>query len=103
MFKRLRLAGSAEKCNWLKDELNFDVAIDYKTKNIDDALREATPNGIDVYFDNVGGELSAIVMAQMNEFGRVAVCGSISTYNLKTTKSEMKFYLKFLNFPKKIQ
>lgn len=86
------LAGSAEKCDWLKDELNFDVAIDYKNENIDEALREATPNGIDVYFDNVGGELSAIVMSQMNEFGRVAVCGSISTYNLKTTKSKFGFF-----------
>lgn len=83
------LAGNAKKCRWLEDELNFDCAIDYKSENIDEALRSSAPHGIDMYFDNVGGELSSIVMSHMNEFGRVAVCGSISTYNLKTTKSKV--------------
>lgn len=81
------LAGNAEKCCWLKEELNFDAAIDYKNENIEETLQKLTPNGIDVYFDNVGGELSSIVMSQMNNFGRVAVCGAISTYNLKTNRS----------------
>lgn len=90
------LTGSAEKCQWLKDELNFDVAIDYKKENIEEALKEATPNGIDIYFDNVGGELSYIVMSQMNEFGRVSVCGSISTYNLKATMSKCRIELFWL-------
>lgn len=82
------LAGTAEKCDWLKNELNFDVAINYKTENIEEALKAATPNGIDVFFDNVGGEISALIMSQMNDFGRVALCGSISTYNSKTIKGK---------------
>lgn len=77
------IAGSAEKCKWLKDELNFDAAINYKEESIRDAIKIAAPDGIDVYFDNVGGEISSIVMSEMKTFGRVAVCGSISTYNLK--------------------
>ncbi|XP_055297766.1 prostaglandin reductase 1-like [Sitodiplosis mosellana] len=81
------VAGSAEKCRWLKEELNFDAAIDYKNENIEEALQRLAPNGIDVYFDNVGGELSSIVMSQMNEFGRVALCGAISTYNLKSDRT----------------
>lgn len=84
------LAGSGEKCRWLKEELNFDAAIDYKNENIEEALQNVAPNGIDVYFDNVGGELSSIVMSQMNDFGRVALCGAISTYNLKTNRSEAR-------------
>lgn len=83
------LAGSAEKCQWLENVLSFDAAINYKTQNIEAALKEAAPNGIDIYYDNVGGEISSTVMAQMNEFGRVSLCGSISTYNLKTTKSKL--------------
>lgn len=82
------LAGTAEKCDWLTNELNFGIAINYKTENVDEALKAAAPNGIDVYFDNVGGEISALVMSQMNDFGRVALCGSISTYNSKTTKGK---------------
>lgn len=82
------LAGSAKKCQWLTNELNFDAAIDYKHENIDVALKKIAPNGIDMYFDNVGGDLSYSVMSHMNEFGRVAACGSISTYNLKSTKSK---------------
>lgn len=78
------IAGSDAKCQWLKEELNFDGAINYKKDNIAEYLKEIVPNGIDVYFDNVGGDLSSIVMRQMNEFGRVAVCGSISTYNSKS-------------------
>lgn len=84
------LAGNGEKCRWLREELNFDATIDYKSENVEEALQKLTPNGIDCYFDNVGGELSSIVMSQMNDFGRVAMCGSISTYNLKTNRSKTK-------------
>lgn len=84
------LSGSDSKCNWLTNELNFDAAIDYKHDNIDVALKKLAPNGIDVYFDNVGGELSYSVMSHMNEFGRVAACGSISTYNLKSKSMFLK-------------
>lgn len=77
------LAGSDEKCDWLTGELGFDKAINYKAGNVRAALKAAAPNGIDCYFDNVGGELSSIVINQMNLFGRISVCGSISSYNLE--------------------
>lgn len=74
-------AGSDGKCKWLEDELGFDKAINYKVGDMAKALKEAAPNGIDCYFDNVGGELSSIIIHQMNMFGRISVCGTISTYN----------------------
>ncbi|XP_076235629.1 prostaglandin reductase 1 [Calliopsis andreniformis] len=75
------IAGSDEKCKWLINELGFDAAINYKTENIRAALKKAAPKGVDCYFDNVGGEVSSIVMYQMNHGGRISVCGSISSYN----------------------
>lgn len=80
------ITGSEEKCQWLKDDLGFDAAINYKCENVGDALKLVASSGVDMYFDNVGGELSSTVMENMNQFGRVAVCGSISTYNSKTPK-----------------
>lgn len=76
-------AGADDKCQWLEKELGFDKAINYKSGDLRTALREAAPKGVDCYFDNVGGELSSMIMNQMNVFGRVAVCGSISSYNLE--------------------
>ena len=76
------IAGGAEKCAFVKDELGFDACVDYKAeKDLDAALRAACPNGIDVYFDNVGGEVSDAVLRNINFFGRVSLCGSISQYN----------------------
>lgn len=74
-------AGSDEKTNFLVKELGFDCAANYKTTNLKDFLKANAPNGVDCYFDNVGGEISSTVLSQMNEYGRVAVCGAISTYN----------------------
>jgi prostaglandin reductase 1 len=74
-------AGSDDKCKWLEDELGFDKAINYKSGEIAKALKEAAPKGVDCYFDNVGGELSATILSQMNLFGRISVCGAISGYN----------------------
>ncbi|CAK1551191.1 unnamed protein product [Leptosia nina] len=74
-------AGSDEKCDYLIKELGFDHAINYKTANIQAALKAAAPNRVDCYFDNVGGEISHTIMSYMNKYGRVAVCGSISSYN----------------------
>jgi len=74
------LAGSDEKCQWLKS-LGFDHAINYKTQNIRKALAEAAPQGVDCYFDNVGGEISSVIIQHMKEHGRISVCGSISSYN----------------------
>jgi len=75
------LAGSDEKCDWLTRELGFDAAINYKTANISKALRDACPKGIDVYFDNVGGEILNTALAQINLGARLVICGGISTYN----------------------
>ncbi|NNL99637.1 MAG: NADP-dependent oxidoreductase [Gammaproteobacteria bacterium] len=75
------LAGSAEKCAWITDELGFDAAINYRTKNISKALAAACPDGIDVYFDNVGGEILDACLAQMNLNGRIPTCGLIASYN----------------------
>jgi len=73
--------GSEEKARWLKDECGLDAVINYKREPIRQALEAATPNGLDVYFDNVGGEHLEAALRRMNTLGRVAVCGMISGYN----------------------
>lgn len=80
-LKVIGFAGADDKCKMLTEELNFDYAFNYKTRDITEALKEAAPNGVDCYFDNVGGPISSAVMNEMNTFGRVACCGSISAYN----------------------
>jgi hypothetical protein len=75
------IAGGEQKCRYLTEELGFDAAIDYKTDNLAADLKAACPTGIDVYFENVGGAILDTVLAQMNRFGRIAVCGLISAYN----------------------
>ena len=76
------IAGGAKKCAYVKDELGLDACIDYKAeKDLAAAVRAACPNGVDVYFDNVGGPVSDAVLANLNFFARVALCGSISQYN----------------------
>jgi hypothetical protein len=74
-------AGSPEKVAWLTDELGFDAAFDYKQVPVADALREHAPKGIDVYFDNVGGDHLSAALPRMRTFGRIAICGAISQYN----------------------
>lgn len=75
------IAGSDEKNAFLEKELGFDATINYKTENVKDALKEKCPNGVDVYFDNVGGEISDAVMHLLNFQARIAICGVISEYN----------------------
>lgn len=76
------LAGTDEKVNLLKDKFGFDEAINYKTtENIKEAIAKVAPDGVDVYFDNVGGDISDAIMVNVNPFGRVVVCGAISLYN----------------------
>ncbi|HST54843.1 MAG TPA: NADP-dependent oxidoreductase [Solirubrobacteraceae bacterium] len=75
------IAGSPEKCAWLVDELGFDAAIDYKAEDVAARLREVCPQGIDLYFDNVGGEILDTCLGQLALRGRVVLCGAISTYN----------------------
>lgn len=76
------IAGSDEKIRYLIDDLGFDSGVNYKSGDVSSALQNACPNGIDVYFDNVGGDVTDAVMFQMNDRGRISICGQISAYNL---------------------
>lgn len=75
------IAGGQDKCHWLTSELGFDAAVDYKDGAVFRALRAAAPDGIDVYFDNVGGEILESCLPQMKNGGRIACCGAISQYD----------------------
>ena len=75
------IAGGTDKCRYLVDELGFDAAIDYKHEDVRLALRQHCPKGIDVYFDNVGGEILDIALGQLAMHARVVICGAISQYN----------------------
>lgn len=75
------IAGDQEKCDYCVNELGFDACINYKTGDVRKALRSACPEGIDVYFDNVGGEILDIVLGQIRLRARIVICGAISQYN----------------------
>ena len=75
------IAGGKDKCHWLTSELGFDAAVDYKDGATFKALRAAAPKGIDVYFDNVGGDILEACLSLMNNRGRIACCGAISQYD----------------------
>ena len=75
------IAGSDDKCNWLKNDLKVDKVVNYKKQPILNKLRETCPNGIDIYFENVGGKTLDAALTLMNNFGRIPVCGLISMYN----------------------
>ena len=74
------IAGGPEKCRYVVQELGFDACVDYKSGHLAASLKAACPNGIDVNFENVGGDILDTVLLQMNTFGRIAVCGLISAY-----------------------
>ena len=75
------IAGGPEKCRFIVDKLGFDAAVDYKAPTFKADLAAAVPNGIDVYFENVGGDVLDTVLPHMNLFGRIPVCGLIAAYN----------------------
>lgn len=75
------IAGGDEKCRWLTEELGYDAAVNYKSGPVCESLKAVCPNGIDVYFDNVGGEILEAALSQMNLMGRIACCGTVSTYD----------------------
>lgn len=77
------IAGGSKKVNYLTETLGFDAAVDYKADDFTDKLAEAVPDGIDVYFENVGGSISDEVFNHLNRFARIPVCGAISSYNTK--------------------
>ncbi len=77
------IAGTDEKVQWLIEELGFDAGLNYRTSpDLTAGVAAACPQGVDIYFDNVGGEVSTSVLRSLNSFGRIAVCGQISSYNL---------------------
>jgi NADPH-dependent curcumin reductase CurA len=76
------IAGSDDKNKYLRDELGVDATVNYKNPGIQAALREACPQGVDVYFDNVGGNVSDAVLPLLNHGARIVICGQISIYNL---------------------
>ncbi|NND68631.1 MAG: NADP-dependent oxidoreductase [Halioglobus sp.] len=80
------IAGGEEKCNWLLEACKLDAAIDYKSEDIAARLGELCPNGIDVFFDNVGGDTLEAAIGHMADFGRIALCGGISVYNDETPR-----------------
>lgn len=75
------IAGGPEKCRYVVDELKFDACVDYKNEDVSKALKAACPNGVDGYFENVGGAIMDAVLPRMNAFGRIALCGLIAGYN----------------------
>lgn len=90
------IAGGKDKCEYLKNELGFDETIDYKTENIYTALKEKCPKGIDVYFDNVGGDILDAALSKLRMHARVVICGAISQYNNKTKIQGPSNYLSLL-------
>ena len=76
------IAGNDQKCNYLKETLNFDNVINYKNDNVFKKIKQYCPEGVNVYFDNVGGKISDNVISNIAPFGRIGVCGVISQYNL---------------------
>ena len=75
------IAGSDAKCKWLTEVAGFDAAINYKSEDVGAALDKHCPDGIDVNFENVGGQIMDAVIARLNDFSRMPLCGLISTYN----------------------
>jgi NADPH-dependent curcumin reductase len=90
------LAGGPDKCRYLTDELGFDAAIDYKAENIMTRMRQLCPQGIDVYYDNVGGRILDAALANLAMRGRVVICGAISAYNDVAGAEGPRNYLKLL-------
>jgi len=96
--KVIGFAGSDKKCEWLTKDLGFDKAYNYKTTDVDEVLKEGAPNGVDCFFDNVGGiDATKVINNHMNTFGRISGCGAISGYNetktvmLPSTQGAMVF------------
>jgi NADPH-dependent curcumin reductase CurA len=80
------IAGSADKCRYVTDDLSFDACVDHHSRDLGSELDAACPNGIDVYFENVGGAVQAAVFPRLNDFGRIIMCGMISEYNDATPR-----------------
>lgn len=94
--KVIGIAGGRDKCDWIVNELGFDAAIDYKSEDVRKALRSHAPAGIDVYFDNVGGEILDAALANLARGARIVICGAISQYNTTGAMQGPSNYLSLL-------
>ncbi|MYL58211.1 NADP-dependent oxidoreductase [Virgibacillus halodenitrificans] len=83
------IVGSEKKAAYITEELGYDAAVEYKKGDVKQQLKEACPNGIDVYYENVGGEIGDAVWPLLNDFARIPVCGAISSYNLKEGEQDI--------------
>jgi NADPH-dependent curcumin reductase CurA len=90
------IAGGKDKCDFVVKELGFDACIDYKNGSVRDGLKEHCPSGVDVYFDNVGGEILDTVLTRINMKARIVICGAISQYNNTTAVKGPANYLSLL-------
>lgn len=90
------IAGGADKCRYVTEELGFDACIDYKNENIASALKKHVPKGVDVYFDNVGGETLDLLLTRLRQKARIVICGAISQYNNTTAVKGPSNYLSLL-------
>ena len=90
------IAGGPEKCAWVVDRLGFDACIDYKAGHVKDGLKQHCPKGVDIYFDNVGGEILDAVLTRLNRKARIVICGAISQYNNTTPVKGPANYLSLL-------
>ena len=90
------IAGGQAKCDWVVNELGIDACIDYKNSDVRKGLKEHCPGGVDIYFDNVGGEILDMVLAKINRKARIIICGAISQYNNTTPVKGPANYLSLL-------
>lgn len=90
------IAGGEKKCSYIVDELGFDAAIDYKSQDVRQGLEQHCPHGVDIYFDNVGGEILDIVLTRINLRARIPICGAISQYNNTASITGPSNYLSLL-------
>lgn len=90
------IAGGADKCRYVVDELGFDACIDYKNEDVKKGLKQHCPQGVNVYFDNVGGEILDIVLTQLAMHARIVICGAISQYNNTTPVKGPSNYMSLL-------
>jgi NADPH-dependent curcumin reductase CurA len=90
------IAGGKAKCDFVVNELKFDACIDYKAGNVRDGLKQHCPKGVDIYFDNVGGEILDVVLTRINKHARIVICGAISQYNNTTPVKGPSNYMMLL-------
>ena len=89
--RAIGIAGGSEKCRWIVEDLGFDAAIDYKAQDVRRALREHAPDRVDVFFDNVGGEILDAVLTRLARGARIVICGGVSQYNAQQVRGPSNY------------